>query len=108
MSRYQRLELQPVKPERPGSKRQEKSKRTSERNQELMPHSSLGHSSPEDLQHTNDDNFEQYSVPQEEENVRGGDKYSIEDSFNQYENLDKFLENDRRKEERRQFALKQI
>lgn len=73
-----------------------------------MPRSSLGHSSPEDLQHTNEDNFEQYSVPRDEDNQKGGDRQSIEDSFNQYDDLDKFLENDRRKEERRQVALKQI
>ena len=29
------------------------------------------------------------------------DKNSIEDSFNQYDNIDKFLENDRIKEERK-------
>ena len=29
------------------------------------------------------------------------DRNSIEESFNQYENLDKFLENDRKQEERR-------
>ena len=36
------------------------------------------------------------------------DRNSIEDSFNQYDNMDKFLENDRRQEERRQVAMKAI
>ena len=47
-------------------------------------------------------------MPRDEDNQKGGDRQSIEDSFNQYDDLDKFLENDRRKEERRQVALKQI
>ena len=58
-----------------------------------------------------EDNFEQYSVPiMEEEHLDRGaaDRNSIEESFNQYEDLDKFLENDRRQEERKNLALKAI
>ena len=46
----------------------------------------------------------------EEEHLDRGaaDRNSIEESFNQYEDLDKFLENDRRQEERKNLALKAI
>ena len=54
------------------------------------------------------EDFDQYSVPIEEEHLDRGaaDRNSIEESFNQYENenLDKFLENDRRQEERKKLA----
>ena len=42
-----------------------------------------------------EDNFDQYQI----QNDRV-DRNSVESSFNQYENLDKFIENDRRQEER--------
>ena len=46
---------------------------------------------------------------EEEHFDRGAaDRNSIEESFNQYEDLDKFLENDRRQEERKNLALKAI
>ena len=58
------------------------------------------------------EDFDQYSVPIEEEHLDRGaaDRNSIEESFNQYENenLDKFLENDRRQEERKRLAQKAI
>ena len=50
-----------------------------------------------------EDNFDQYQIMNERV-----DRNSVESSFNQYENLDKFIENDKRQEERRQVALKAI
>ena len=45
----------------------------------------------EEVQPNNmEDNFEQYSE------VGGAERLSVEDSFKQYENLDKFIEIDRR------------
>ena len=44
-------------------------------------------------------------ILEEEHFDRGAaERNSIEESFNQYENLDKFLENDRRQEERKKLA----
>ena len=65
--------------------------------------------SQDEIQPTIEENFEQYSaLPVEEIDKLAFDRNSIEESFNQYENLDKFLENDRKQEERRQIAKKQI
>ena len=65
--------------------------------------------SQDEVQPTIEENFEQYSaLPVEEIDKLAFDRNSIEESFNQYENLDKFLENDRKQEERRQIAKKQI
>ena len=65
------------------------------------------------MQPTIEDNFEQYSASNVPSNIdmierKSNKEISIEDSFNQYENLDKFLEVERRQAERKQVALKLI
>lgn len=100
ISRYQsRLSIKSATKNRPLSKK-------TETNKNNPPVSSRGRSSSRDeIQPTVEDNFDQYSVPNEDLNTGALDRNSIEDSFNQYENMDKFLENNRRQEERRQLAM---
>ena len=60
------------------------------------------------MQRNMEDNFEQYSAVPNEDVDRGSvARNSVEDSFNQYDNLDKSIESvDRlRQEERRKVAL---
>ena len=93
ITRYEsRLEVKSATKPRPLSKRQD-----------LPPSSQNRSSSREDKPPTIEDNFEQYSAsampsvaPNDEVDRGGADRNSIEDSFNQYEHLDKFIENDRR------------
>jgi len=100
-----RLQIKSPTHLRPLSKKVEKGPYIRERN---VVRSSQAHSSRDELNPThNEDAFEQYSAPRDEDQDQRGDQ-SIEDDFTQYGSINKYLEHDRRQEERRQNALKMI
>ena len=84
MSRYNssnRLDMPQYINVRPLSKKKDYDKYQNS----AQPRSSRAQSSRDEILPTNEDNFEQYSVPRDEEMDREFiDRNSIEDSFNQY------------------------